>query len=64
MTSSPAWNIAWGIVLGFIILFIIIFLIGIIYYAIFGDSIKRSASGAFNGWSGASMMQRAGVHTS
>nr|QBK90875.1 MAG: hypothetical protein LCPAC201_01760 [Pithovirus LCPAC201] len=62
--SSPTWNIAWGIVLGFIILFVIIWLIAIIFYAIFGDNIRQSATNTFSGWSGRGMMQRAGVSMS
>ena len=58
--SSPTWNIAWGIVLGFIILIVIIWLIAIIFYAIFGDGIKRRAAG-FKGWSSPAVMQYAGV---
>ena len=48
--SSPAWNIAWGIVLAIIIIIIIFILIAIIYYAIFADSIRHSASNAVNQW--------------
>lgn len=63
-SSSPSWNIAWGIVFGVIILIIIFFLITVIWYAIFGPSLKRDTVNAVNKyqWSGPSgLLQSAGV---
>jgi len=40
---SGVWTIAWGIVLGIIILVLIMWIIGLLFFALFGESLKGAA---------------------